>query len=725
MTVDSTIFDASPTPSTEWLEGAQHYEGLIDRMEALCKSINYNRKQCQNLVDDFLMKEGYDGSSLTIAQVAKVNAIITNMEAKAANVKPEAPKEKPQAPATGPDLGHPKQNPFKVGDFVKLEKNPCSQFNHRFGIIESISEKLQPRVLIGDGSIHEFPLKKLSHSCAEDLLRDIQWLAADYDVDETTLFTHHGAIANGRDKLSFAVLSELHERVITLAEQKAATKEPTWLGRWVEYDKKGIEVRSSKRDVYRRLTYKQLDKEMASALKIGDTELHDFMLFLVAKSDPSSLGGGGTIAGPGWNCPDDVRLKAEQMGVKMFSDEIVDRFIASVPQKTAGARSRSSSAGGTSSQVPADAQAPSKPAQVAPFDGSTIYGAIEDAKTQTTPQMPESEAEAAYEGAWNTIEETARQESNDIFAACGVDLSSIEPPKEPAFDIKLWQQETFGKAHASLEKAQTAVDQALKIYGDTVVDQQFVLDAAYPETPEQLVARMLERGKEMAEHLSMPPVMPPIRTEAGLMDPTTGELLEESLILRKFGWTEMPKLSLDASEFELQEFESKIDQIADKILGHAERTTRWRGSCEKRCEPFDKAAEFWANFMEPLAKQLAAFRLPRFKSGARKGEFSQKTMWLQSGGISFTQSGGFYQHDPELVKKHIEEQGVEKFAELIGAKATVTYSYDKLISALKKGTLKDIPGTGHRQVNPLAKVKVVAPRAAGGAQHEEDEHEGG
>lgn len=243
----------------------------------------------------------------------------------------------------------------------------------------------------------------------------------------------------------------------------------------------------------------------------------------------------------------------------------------------------------------------------------------------------------------------------------------------------------------------------------------------------------------------------PIRTEAGLIDPETGMLIEPSLIMRRFGWTEMPflppppgpkpeKLPKKASpeQIELHEqemrvwmdwekkrfkFEEQLDQVLDLTLSYEERTTRWRASTELRCQPLDRAGEYYTEtFIAPMARELAKYNLPRYKSGDKKGEYSKKTMPLFSGAIKFTAAGGYFVHDAEEVKKEIEKQGVAKYAALIDAKLVVKYNHDKLMTALKNGavTISDLPGTGHKPKDDLAKVKAISPASK---EKEDDESE--
>jgi len=200
----------------------------------------------------------------------------------------------------------------------------------------------------------------------------------------------------------------------------------------------------------------------------------------------------------------------------------------------------------------------------------------------------------------------------------------------------------------------------------------------------------------------------PVITEAGLIDPETGEILEPSLILKKFGWTEYPKLGKMATVEELASFEEKLDQVADKILSHMERASRYRAAAELKCKPYDGAAAFWhEQFFVPMSKMLGPHKLQKTKTG----KYKSKTMVLNSGCVKFTKGGGWSIYDSAMLKEHIKKTGLEAF-KIIEAKEVVQYSHSKCISALNKGKLKDLPGTQHKAIDDFATVKLVAPGAA-------------
>ncbi|MDE1971138.1 MAG: hypothetical protein KGI50_06230 [Patescibacteria group bacterium] len=210
-----------------------------------------------------------------------------------------------------------------------------------------------------------------------------------------------------------------------------------------------------------------------------------------------------------------------------------------------------------------------------------------------------------------------------------------------------------------------------------------------------------------------------VKTEAGLIDPETGEIIEPSFIMRKLGWNELPLLSQNPTPAELDAFEAKLDQVVDRELGHREKVARWTAANEKRCEPFNKAADFWEqNFVIPMSKQLAPHRLPKYKTGKKQGEYSNKTLRLASGCIRFHAGGGAHIHDQELIKAHILKEGVDKFKS-INARQEIVYDSRKLLSALNKGVFKDFPGTGMKPSEPLATVKVISPARSGQQEDEE------
>jgi hypothetical protein len=181
------------------------------------------------------------------------------------------------------------------------------------------------------------------------------------------------------------------------------------------------------------------------------------------------------------------------------------------------------------------------------------------------------------------------------------------------------------------------------------------------------------------------------------------------------------KLDLEEFTRKVRKFEEQLDQVVDLTLRYTEQTNRWRNACELRCKPLDGAAEFYRkNFIEPMARQLAPHVLPTYKSGKKKGEYSKKTMALASGAVSFIAGGGYFVHDKDELRKHIEKEGVEKFS-AIGAEKKVVWDHDKLIAALKAGVVKDLPGTGYKPTDPFKTVKVTIPKPADKKEEGDDE----
>lgn len=279
-----------------------------------------------------------------------------------------------------------------------------------------------------------------------------------------------------------------------------------------------------------------------------------------------------------------------------------------------------------------------------------------------------------------------------------------DSPSEPVDAFAAWADQDL---LAKLSEAESE-SEAEAILAD--------LEKAEPIDPKQDAAPVAESGLsssssggEIAQVADEDITPDLIRTEAGLVDPETGEIIEPSLIMRKFGWSELPILGSNPSNAELETFAAKIEQVAEIVFSHQEKVRRWTAAAAIRCEPYTKAAEFYQkNFLEPMARQFAEYALPRYKSGAKKGEFSKKTLPLEAGCLQFTAKGGAFVHDAAELKRYIASEGVEKFKS-IGAEPTITYSYPKLIAALNKGDLKNLPGTGVEPKNPLASVKLVNP----------------
>ena len=72
--------------------------------------------------------------------------------------------------------------------------------------------------------------------------------------------------------------------------------------------------------------------------------------------------------------------------------------------------------------------------------------------------------------------------------------------------------------------------------------------------------------------------------------------------------------------------------------------------------------------------------------------------------------------------EHIEKTGIEQF-QSIGACRELKYDFHKLISALKAGTLKDLPGTGEKPIDALAKVSVVSPATKENSKEETEQND--
>ena len=347
-------------------------------------------------------------------------------------------------------------------------------------------------------------------------------------------------------------------------------------------------------------------------------------------------------------------VNVRQANIDPTMTDVMTAFLSQEPAKPPRSRGKKETA------EPSGVPAPAPPPEVT-AEASAAYEDIFGCAPQATEKTAD-QAEASYNAVWNTIEESAEVAEEDIFGAFGMPVSDApEIPKS----------------------------------GD-----------AEPATEQEPAA---ETAASAASAPALAPI--PVQTDAGKIDPETGEIVDESLILRKFGWTEMPFLPTDRepTKEELNAFEDKLDQVAERVAAHLQTAARWREQTEKRCDPLDSAANFWdKHFVQPMAARLAPYRLPRYQSGKNKGNYSKKSLHLRSLSISFEASGGHYVHDKKAIEAHIKEKGVESF-KLINAAPSVTWSHTKLIAALKSGELKDIPGTGHRERNELAICKLVIP----------------
>ena len=288
-----------------------------------------------------------------------------------------------------------------------------------------------------------------------------------------------------------------------------------------------------------------------------------------------------------------------------------------------------------------------------------------------------------YEEVWNTVSETTEL---DIFKAYGVLEEPEDKGETPEQDPKPDSIPTDGSPATSA----ATQPEAASVSGE-----------ADPKSEDQCLESKQESGGTGGT----------VRTEAGLIDPETGEVVEESFILAKLGWTEMPDLPNQPTAAQIEQFEDKVDQLVDRVLGYEEKAARYRAAAEARCKHLDGAAAFWTeNFLIPMAKKLGPHKLKKFKSGANAGQYNGKTMNLASGSIGFTKAGGWGAPDSDLIKAHIKKVGIENF-ESINAKDSVSYDYQKLIAELNAGNLKQIPGTKYSAPDEFAKVEIKIPTA--------------
>lgn len=357
-------------------------------------------------------------------------------------------------------------------------------------------------------------------------------------------------------------------------------------------------------------------------------------------------------------------INVRQANIDPTMTEVMAAFLSQEPAKPPRSRGKKETA------EPSGVPAPAPPPEVT-AEASAAYEDIFGCAPQATEKTAD-QAEASYNAVWNTIEESSEVAEEDIFGAFGMPVSDApEIPKS----------------------------------GD-----------AEPATEQEPAA---ETAAPAASAPALAPI--PVRTDAGLTDPETGELLEKSFIMEKLGWVKMPELPKNPTVAELDAFEAKINQVGDRMVKHMLLAAHWRNQTELKCEPFDKAADFWwTNFVKPMSDLLGPHRLPKITRGERKGEYREKTMHLSSCSIQFTKSGGYYQHDADAIRKHIQEKGVQNFPE-IDAEVAVKYDWQKLMDVLGTEKYKDFPGTGHRPKNEFAKAELKIPMLSASKKKNKEE----
>lgn len=325
----------------------------------------------------------------------------------------------------------------------------------------------------------------------------------------------------------------------------------------------------------------------------------------------------------------------------------------------------------------------------------------------------QEQADVEYEATWEAIENAPTIETvPDVFAQFGVDDATGGDDG----DSLLYGGNVDGCADSGNNNVEAQEETPKSQSADAVAASESTAQEHGETTQGQgTAAQTPAHTANEGDSANTPPASATsqdnaIRTEAGLIDPITGEMLEPSLIMRKFGWTEMPMLSNQPTREALNAFEEKLDQVTERIFEHLDKVARWTAANELKCKPYVEAAAFWEkNFVEPMSKMLAPHRLPRFQSGAKAGQYSKKTLVLKSGCIEFrADNGGAFVHDDKELKAYMQKEGLEKF-KAVGADLAVVYDYKKLIAALNKGTLKNLPGTGMSDKNELATVKLVSP----------------
>lgn len=255
---------------------------------------------------------------------------------------------------------------------------------------------------------------------------------------------------------------------------------------------------------------------------------------------------------------------------------------------------------------------------------------------------------------------------------------------------------------------------------ETTVDQVW-------DSIEQAAGEEEDFFKELPDGESAPETAPPSMPIPGegnwAVDPDSGEVVEIPKVLLKLGWTEFPELPAEPTAKDIATFTAKVDQVTDKIASHAEAISRYDAQAaalrKERVGGREKTITFWTQFLEPMLRKLAPFSLPKYKSGAKVGQYSKKKLILESGSWQFTKAGGpsifdfaeFKKWRTTEVLNSIAADGtvsLETLIEMVNAgKLTLSLDFQKESAAVRAGKYKDAPGTKSEQENPFAKVRLV------------------
>lgn len=290
---------------------------------------------------------------------------------------------------------------------------------------------------------------------------------------------------------------------------------------------------------------------------------------------------------------------------------------------------------------------------------------------------------------------------------------------------------------------------------DTKLVEEEGFDALLEATPEQ-AAQWENASGPRPMGMVFPPALleqaaQVYRNDQGELVNQDGEIIDFPAVLRGLGWREMPSLPDKPTKEEVAEFEAKVNEIGAIVVDKRERAARKLAQANAMAKPFLKAAEFWEEFAAGLAKALAPFKLPTFKSGKNKGGYSAKTMVLEDCSFSFRgTAGGFYVHNKDEVADWLEKYCPDWLLSEFGARKSIVFDsrvfcnkFPKVLESIKAKMAKGekveiqgltldqqkdgtfavslvIPGTGTRNGDPLKAVSVSFAKDQGGVSEESD-----
>lgn len=160
-------------------------------------------------------------------------------------------------------------------------------------------------------------------------------------------------------------------------------------------------------------------------------------------------------------------------------------------------------------------------------------------------------------------------------------------------------------------------------------------------------------------------------------------------------------------EIDYAELEKTINEIGDKIANKLERAKRYREQAERRSQPLENSAAYLLEQIKPALIELAKRKLPRFQSGKREGEFTTKTLNLESCRFAFRKDGGtFIANKEKAVEFCILSK--DRHPELLGFTDIKTILADEkgLLNWVKERNVTDyLEFISTSEVDEFAKVK--------------------